>query len=86
MDIRELRLQIDEIDDGIVRLFCERMRVAEGIARFKAENGLPVVDAERERRKLEDVLGKTEPGFREYMSALYSLIFELSREYQETLL
>lgn len=83
MDIKELRVQIDGIDDGIVGLFCERMLVSGGIAQFKAENGLPVLDEERERQKLADVLSKAAPELREYVSALYSLIFELSRSYQD---
>jgi len=86
MDISELRLRIDEIDDKLVSLFCERMRVAADIARYKAENALPVLDKGREARKLDDVLSKTDEDLREYMSGLYSQIFGLSRAYQECIL
>ena len=83
MDIGDLREKIDEIDDKLVRLFCERMSVSADIAAYKAANGLPVLDAQREQAKLADVLSKTEPDIREYMSELYALIFRLSRAYQE---
>lgn len=86
MGIDELRAGIDGIDDELVRLFCGRMRVSGDIALYKARNGLPVFDGERERVKLADVLAKTEPCMRGYMGELYSLIFELSRSYQEEII
>lgn len=83
MDISELRGKIDGIDDGLVGLFSERMSVSADIAKVKSQKGLPVHDSERERQKLDDVLSKTDPELREYVSALYTKIFELSRSYQE---
>jgi len=82
MDINGLREKIDAIDDEVVRLFCERMRVSADIARYKEQNGLDVYDPEREQSKLENVLGKTDEEFRVYMRGLYEKIFDLSREYQ----
>ena len=60
------------------------MRVSAGIARYKAENGLPVLDAGREEKKLADVLSKTDADIRVYMEMLYKQIFELSRLFQES--
>ncbi len=80
------RDEINRIDDEIVRLFQERMEVAGGIAAYKKENGLPVLDAKREREKLADVQAKSEEKFASYTGALYSLLFELSRSYQEKML
>ena len=37
MDINELRSQIDSIDDELVALFCQRMKVAEQIAEYKRQ-------------------------------------------------
>ena len=81
--IIELRSEIDKIDNELINLFSARMRVAGDIALYKAQNALPVLDAEREQRKLDEILEKTDEDLREYMSALYSRIFELSRAYQE---
>jgi chorismate mutase/prephenate dehydratase len=83
MGLDGLRGLIDEIDDKIVRLFSERMRVSADIARFKAKSGMAVHDPERERQKLADVLSKTDKDLHEYMEALYKRIFELSRKLQE---
>jgi len=82
MDLNELRLRIDAVDDEMVRLFCERMRISAEIAQIKAVNGLAVYDPEREKRKLEDVMGKASE-YREYIGALYARVFELSRDIQE---
>jgi len=45
-----------------------------------------VLDKMRERQKLADLVGKTEEDFQSYMHVLYSLLFELSRSYQNRLL
>ena len=86
MDLNGYRLEIDRIDKDLVRLFAERMEVAAGIAEYKRANGLPVLDAARERAKLLSVCESAPENMREYTASLYSLIFELSRSYQSCLL
>ena len=86
MDLEDLRLQIDEIDDKIVELIEKRMDVAAGIAKYKKENNLPVLNSKREREKLNDVSKKSREETQSYMRVLYSLMFELSRSYQNRLL
>lgn len=86
MDLNEYREKIDRIDDEMVRLFVERMEVAAGIAAYKKENSLPVLDLRREREKLLKIAEKTPEGLRDYAVSLYSLIFELSRSCQTRLL
>ena len=86
MDITDYRKQIDEIDDQMVELFARRMAVASEIARYKQEKGLPVLDAGRERAKLNDVCAKAPAELRDYTSVLYSSLFELSRSYQSQLM
>lgn len=82
MDLKELRGQIDEIDDEIVNLFCRRMHVAARIADYKKANGLPILMPGREREKLQDVAQKAGPEMAAYTRTLYSMLFELSRSYQ----
>ena len=52
MDLNDLRLEIDEIDRQMVDLFCKRMELSVKVSQYKIENGLPVLDANRERKKL----------------------------------
>ena len=86
MDLKDLREQIDSIDNEIVRLFQERMKVAAGVAEYKKANGKAILDKARERQKLNDIVEKTDENFKSYMHVLYSLIFELSRSYQGRLI
>ena len=62
------------------------METAEKIAEYKKANGLRVLDARREKEKMREILDKTPDDLREYVSSLYSLIFELSRSRQSCLL
>lgn len=86
MDLNQYRQRIDEIDDQLLSLFAERMEVAAGIAAYKKENNLPVLDMRREREKLLQIAEKTPEGLKDYAVSLYSLIFELSRSSQNRLL
>ena len=82
MEINELRSQIDNIDDELVKLFCRRMEVSEQIAEYKRQNNLPILVPAREREKLQDVSSKAGTEMANYTRVLYSMIFELSRSYQ----
>lgn len=82
MDLNELRLEIDKIDDELVRLFVQRMEVSARIADYKKENGLPIFVPAREAQKLLDVAQKAGPEMEVYTQVLYDLLFELSRGYQ----
>lgn len=82
MDIKELRQEIDAIDDQIVKLFADRMEVSARIADYKKANELPIYVPAREREKLRDVAEKAGPDMANYTQVLYSMLFELSRSYQ----
>ena len=84
-DLSLYREKIDGIDKELVRLFAERMEVAEAIGTYKREMGLPVLDAARERAKLAEVADMAPEDMQEYTKVLYSLLFELSRSHQQTL-
>lgn len=86
MDLSDYRKQIDEIDDELVKLFSRRMETAANIAQCKRDMGKAVMDAKREREKLLDLVGKCPEKFKDYTASLYSLIFELSRSYQNRIL
>ena len=82
MDLMELREQINEIDRGMLDLFLRRMQVSSNVAEYKRQNGLPVLDAARERELLANIAGQAGEDLDEYAIVLYSTILSLSRSYQ----
>ena len=86
MDLNQLRNEIDEIDNELIKIFEKRMDASSKIAHFKKENNIPVYDPEREREKLYELSGKVKKSREAYVTALYSLLFELSRSDQEQII
>lgn len=86
MELEELREQIDEIDADLIELVQRRMDIAAGIAAYKRENGLPVLDATREADKLVDIRSRCRPELGPYVARLYEAMFSVSRDYQQAIL
>lgn len=85
MDLNEMRARIDEIDDGIVELFMERMNTVLDVAKFKRESGIAVSDRSRER----DILCRVSEESGElarYARALFGTLFDVSKSYQRAYL
>jgi len=82
MDLQELRREIDNIDDALVKLFCARMDISARVADYKKDHNLPIFHPGREREKLKDVAEKAGDEMANYTRVLYSMLFELSRSYQ----
>ena len=86
MELNELRIRLDQIDRQMVSLFEQRMRVCEDVARWKMANDRPVLDASREKEKLQAVADQLPEDLQEYGMSLYSLLMELSRSSQTRLM
>ena len=84
MDLTKLREQIDTVDNQMLQLFLERMRIGEQIAAGKRESALPVLNKEREREILARVqaeAGEMEP----YAYQLFTTLIELNKARQSQL-
>jgi len=82
MELKDYRDMIDEIDENIVYLFAQRMVLSAKIADYKKENNLPIYVPEREQEILKKISQMARPDLDKYTRELFSLIFELSRSYQ----
>ena len=82
MELTEYRKQIDEIDRQLVDLFVRRMNVAAGVAEYKREHNLPVLDASRERALMTKISELAGEDFEDYACTLYTTLLDLSRSYQ----
>ena len=82
-DLRELRDEIDRIDRQLLPLFIERMELCGAVADYKKENGLPVLDAAREKQVLKEKQALlTKPGYDEAVYEFFSSVMAISRGLQ----
>ena len=82
MELKDLRNQIDKIDNELVGLFTKRMEISAQVADYKKANNMPIHVPAREREILQEVASKAGQDMENYARVLYSMIFELSRSYQ----
>lgn len=85
MDIKDVRNEIDKIDDEIAKLFTKRMDSVKKVIEIKKQNGLPVFNSAREREILSRIVGQVPENYEVYSKVLFSTLFELSRSYQNGL-
>ncbi|MEE0742662.1 MAG: prephenate dehydratase [Emergencia sp.] len=82
MNMDDYRSRIDAIDKEIVEKLEERMRTVEDIAHYKKENNLPVLDALREREKIDQITDLASEDMASYTRILYNTIMEMSKDHQ----
>ena len=86
-ELLKLREEIDKIDNEMVALYEKRMKIAEGVAKYKIATGKKVFDREREVSKLQTLSAKAESEFtRVGIIELFEHIMAVSRKKQYQLL
>ena len=84
MDLDNIRQEIDQIDDQIVKLLEERMHLVEGVVAYKKTSGKPILDSKREEVIFEKVRSRvTNKNYQETIVATFSDILKRSRDYQD---
>lgn len=58
--LEDFRKSIDLIDDSLINLLAERLRVVEKVGRYKKEKGLPPLDAARFQKVLTTKMEKAQ--------------------------
>lgn len=84
-ELKQLRGEIDRIDEQILALFRQRMETAAAIGRYKAAHGLPTLAAEREQIVLDRAAEQAGEGLSDYARTLFNVLMSLSRAYQDRL-
>lgn len=83
MDLQECRKQLDGIDQQLVKLFEERMKICGNVAEYKIATGKQVYDGERERQKLAAVAEMAHGEYNQTaIQELFTQIMTISRRYQ----
>lgn len=85
MDLNELRDEINEIDEQILRLFEKRMGIAREVALYKIKHGLDVFQSAREKEIISKVRGSVPDDLKNGAEILFNTIMDISksRQYQE---
>ena len=61
LDLDELRRGIDAVDQQILKLLHDRVRLVMAVGEYKRERGIPVYDPDRERDLFERLGNAAEP-------------------------
>ncbi|MCQ2438063.1 MAG: chorismate mutase, partial [Clostridia bacterium] len=86
MDLNPIRARIDVIDDQITDLLVQRMKVVEDIAAAKKAGTRVIRDHARERSIINRVTKISGDTYAPYVRDLYKLMFELSCNYQSSVM
>lgn len=78
--IDELRSEIDEIDDGLVSLFLQRLTVVKEIGKAKKTHSLSVEDKDRENAVIERLTVNKTDEEKKKITELYNKIFDISKD------
>ncbi len=84
MNLDNIRVDIDDIDHELVRLFQMRMSLVAEVAKYKAANNIPVFNPERENEILNNLIPEGELG--PYTKDFLQSIFDISKKYQSLLI
>lgn len=78
--IDEFRSEIDEIDDGLVSLFLQRLAVVKEIGKAKKTLSLSVEDKDRENAVIERLTVNKTDEEKKKITELYNKIFDISKD------
>lgn len=85
-DLKEIRNEINEIDEKIAKLFEKRMIIAQKIAAYKMQNALPIEDKVREKELIKKNSNYIEDEqIKEYYINFLQDMMDISKKYQERL-
>ncbi len=86
-DLKDIRVEIDQVDKEILGLFTKRMELACQVAEYKIATGKKVYDKAREDEKLEKLSSYVDDVFsQQAVKELYTQIMSISRKKQFSIL
>ena len=86
MELKEIRERINVVNDEMLGLFLERMRLSGEVAEAKKAQGLPILDKTREREVLASMTEKGGAENETYVYQFFSTLMNLSKAKQSELL
>ena len=81
--LEKQRAEIDAIDREIVALFERRMQVVVEVAQIKKENGMAILDANREKEVIQKVQSYLKDAtLKEELAQVFEVMMKVSKDYQ----
>lgn len=81
--LEKQRAEIDAIDREIVALFERRMQVVVEVAQIKKENGIAILDANREKEVIQKVQSYLQDAtLKKELAEAYETLMKVSKDYQ----
>ena len=85
-DIKDIRSEIDAIDQELARLFRRRLEIVADVAASKHARGAPVTDPARERDILSRVTAEVGPEYENGARLFFSTLFGITKARQRVML
>ena len=82
MDLKDIRNNIDEIDDKICELYIKRMALVDEVGKYKVEHNIGTENTLREKEILTRVTDKMPDDIKLYGKEVYTAMFDTSKAYQ----
>lgn len=83
----EYRVKIDALDEQLIALFEERMLVAREVGEYKKENGLPILNLDREAIVIEKNVARVKDESVKGVAKVYlQTMMDLSKQLQKDLI
>ncbi|MEG0614376.1 MAG: prephenate dehydratase domain-containing protein [Oscillospiraceae bacterium] len=83
MDLKDLRDEIDDIDEKILALFAQRMGICRDVAAFKKANNLAIMQSGREQELISRVKKMSPEGLENGTAVLFTNIMDISKSLQQ---
>lgn len=81
----EARIEIDDVDKQMAKLFERRMKAVEDVIKYKIENNKPIFDACREKNVIAKNVARIENDvYKPYYEEYINQMMRISKEYQRT--
>ena len=85
--LQEARQIINQVDAQMAELFVKRMQAVQMVARYKKEQGLPILDRQREEEVIRNGAARVDDEtLRSYYVDFLKETMAISRKYQQDIL
>lgn len=84
--LENARLEINDVDQAMVKLFERRMKAVKSVIEYKMEHGLPIFDQKREMAVIEkNVALIQDESLKSYYKSFIQSMMDVSKQYQENI-